>query len=165
MNCLCLIFSIVHVISWKYKCAKFKCKCFESTVKSISFDLKFYICNFLFNSQYYLSFSFGNMKVIQRDQKRFKCELCDVRFTSKRNIPRHMKLKHFDENSTHFQCYHCTKVYQTKGNHDTHFDNTHLVEQLLYMQPEEVKGALISKFNNRFLLLSMSNNLFGICLN
>lgn len=80
------------------------------------------------------------MKVIEINQKPFKCSQCDVRFTSARNIPRHMHRVHSQKELMHLQCYHCKKVFATKGNHDAHFEKKHLEVHLLYVPPEEVKG-------------------------
>lgn len=79
-------------------------------------------------------------------QKPIKCALCETRFTSTRNIPRHMKLQHSVNDAKRFQCFHCKRVYTSKGNHDAHFDKRHLPEFLLYVKPEEIdmKGTSIN---------------------
>lgn len=78
------------------------------------------------------------MKVIKVPEKPIKCEECDVRFSSKKNIRRHMQLKHSGNTLKGLQCFHCKKVYQNKGNHDAHFEKHHLAEHLLYVDPQEV---------------------------
>lgn len=81
------------------------------------------------------------MKVIEIDEKPYKCPKCNVRFTLKRNIRRHIKNNH-PESTQKYMCILCEKLYQTKGNYDQHFEKTHVFEHLLYTSPElvDVKG-------------------------
>lgn len=80
----------------------------------------------------------GKLKVIEIDQKPHKCPKCKVRFTNRKNILRHLKKVH-EKNGPNFQCIICKKLYTTKGNHDQHFNKTHMIENLLYTEPEKVK--------------------------
>lgn len=75
------------------------------------------------------------MKVIVH-QKPHKCPKCDVRFNSKRNIARHIQLKH-SNGGKKYHCYLCKGLYQNKGNYNVHFKK-HLAEHLLYMDAEIV---------------------------
>lgn len=77
------------------------------------------------------------MKVVDVEQKPIKCVHCSVRFNTKKNIGRHMKLNHSKAKPTRFQCVCCMKVYQTKGNYDVHYKK-HVREHLMYMEPDEV---------------------------
>lgn len=78
------------------------------------------------------------MKVVTILEKPHKCTQCDKRFTSNKNIRRHMERFHSENIPDPFQCHHCKKIYQNKGNHDAHFETHHLTEQLLYVEPEQV---------------------------
>lgn len=86
-------------------------------------------------------FLLENMKVVEIAFKPIACTKCNVRFTSTKNVSRHMKSTHSNQ-SKRLQCYLCKKVYKTKSNHDVHYRKKHLAEHLLYVQPEvvDVKG-------------------------
>lgn len=86
-----------------------------------------------------------SIKLVEIEQKPFKCPQCRQRFKTKKNIPRHMKLKHSKGKPIHCQCILCKTVYQNKGNHDAHYRKSHLSEYLMYQQPEvvNVKGNLL----------------------
>lgn len=77
------------------------------------------------------------MKLIVIVQKPFKCPQCKIRFTDRRNIPRHIENKH-PKSTQKLQCILCKKLYQSKGNHDQHFERVHMAEYLLYTDPELV---------------------------
>lgn len=85
-----------------------------------------------------------SVKVVQVDQKPFKCTRCSVRFKSKKNIPRHMETQHPEQKLTHLECIVCKKIYQSKGNYDAHYKKKHISEHLLYVKPEivSVEGKL-----------------------
>lgn len=82
------------------------------------------------------------MKVVE--EKPHKCPLCNVRFSTVKNIPRHVERIHFKTDEK-LRCCICKKLYDTKGNHDAHYRKKHLVEHLLYMKPEKVnsQGSLL----------------------
>lgn len=75
------------------------------------------------------------MKVIELNQKPYKCPMCKVRFTDRRNIPRHIENTHTKKKTQKFECVLCKKLYQSKGNHDQHFEKTHMAGKLLYTSP------------------------------
>lgn len=77
------------------------------------------------------------MKVITVPLKPFKCRLCDVRFNDKRNVPRHMLLKH-SRVIRKLECFYCHKTYQNKANYESHYKKTHLKDFLMYIKPENV---------------------------
>lgn len=105
------------------------------------------------------------MKVITVKQKPYKCPQCNVRFTAQRNIARHIATAH-TEQIEKLQCFYCKKIYQTIGNHDSHYRKTHLAEHLMYVYPEEVNvieqptGNLYSRKMNEFLKFGMHQNSF-----
>lgn len=78
------------------------------------------------------------MKVVEINEKPHKCPMCEVRFTDRRNIPRHIKNNH-PKVPHKLRCILCKKLYQTKGNHDQHFAKAHMDGYLLYTDPELVK--------------------------
>lgn len=80
----------------------------------------------------------STIKIVQIDQKPFKCTNCRQRFRTTKNIRRHMQLKHSQEKPKGFQCVCCKKLYQNKGNHDAHYKKVHIAEHLMYMEPEIV---------------------------
>lgn len=84
------------------------------------------------------------MKVVEIQEKPHKCPQCNIRFTSRRNIRRHIENQH-PANTKKWQCVLCKKLYKTIGNHDQHFERAHMAEYLLYTDPEQVdvKGNLL----------------------
>lgn len=100
------------------------------------------------------------MKLIEINQKPFKCPKCKVRFTDRRNIPRHIENKH-TKSTQKLQCILCKKLYQTKGNHDQHFERVHMVEYLLYTGPElvDTKGIAL-QYTKHCLLKRVGNDSF-----
>lgn len=84
------------------------------------------------------------MKVIEVERKQFKCPSCRQRFKTKKNIPRHLELKHSPAKSKRLQCHHCKKLYQNKSNHKAHYKKEHLKQHLIYMEPIPVDTHLIA---------------------
>lgn len=104
------------------------------------------VCNKSWNKTQSVVLKMEKLKVIEIDQKPHKCPKCKVRFTDRKNIPRHIKNVHEKSALNQmFQCIHCEKLYASKGNHDSHFEKTHMFEYLLYMEPKTVtvKGKKI----------------------
>ena len=59
-----------------------------------------------------------DLKSIQKKEKRFKCDCCDQRFSTKGNLKDHLKI-HTGEKP--FECDFCGNKFTRKGNLDKHF--------------------------------------------
>lgn len=139
LNRQCVVYaSNCHSILWKSivivsNIFILSVKIFTSSAKIFTSSAKIHI----FLQQFSKIPKFEIMKVIKIGQKPYQCSQCDVRFNSKRNIPRHVALKHPQETpQPSYQCFYCQKVFQSKGNHDVHFEKIHFY--LLYYEPEQV---------------------------
>lgn len=158
VNCVYLIFVFVYFISEKSKDLLYT-KIVHLVWLKLSLDLFFLIAS--------QNYHIANMKVVQITQKPHKCPKCDERFKTTKNIPRHIELKHSgaERDMKRLQCCHCKKMYQTKGNHDVHFEKVHMAEYLQYVEPEVVhidfiEGTCSSEIEN--VKINILNSIFQL---
>lgn len=69
------------------------------------------------------------------NEKPHKCSQCDTRFTTKKNMYRHIREQHSSER---YECVICHQILLNKGNYKVHYQRAHKDEFLLYMEPQKV---------------------------
>lgn len=79
------------------------------------------------------------MKTVEIAQKPYKCPQCEVRFSLKRSIPRHIKEQH--DFQPKLQCVYCNKNFLNDGNHKVHYARAHKMDFLLYLEPRKVSAT------------------------